>query len=84
MFALVRDLPAQDPAYRPARPPPRPLTCGAAFVAPSGPGASKNAASLSLLRDRSPVPAAWSGQAAQCASAGSSEVHSSGKDPSAR
>src|SRR5258707_7555739 len=30
MFALVRDLPAQDPAYRPARPPPKPLTCAEA------------------------------------------------------
>jgi hypothetical protein len=56
------------------------LTC----VARSGPGASKNAAALSVLRDRSLVPAAWSSQAAQCGSAGSSGGDSCGKDSSAR
>jgi hypothetical protein len=50
----------------------------------SGRRASKNAAALSLLRDRSRVLAAWSDQAAQRGSAGSSGVDSSGKDFPAR
>jgi hypothetical protein len=53
-------------------------------VARSGPGAPQNAAAASLLCDRSPVPAAWSGQAAECGCAGSSGAGSSGKDSSAR
>ena len=53
------------------------LTNALTRVARSGSRASKNAATVSLLRDRSPVPAAWSDQAAQCGSAGSSGVDSS-------
>ena len=54
-----------------------------ARVARSGPGAPENAAALSLLCGCSPVPAAWSGQAAQCGSAGSPGAGSSGRDSSA-
>jgi len=55
-----------------------------ARVARSGPRVWENAATLSLLRDRSRVPAMWSDQAAPCGSTGSSGVDSSGKDFSAR
>ena len=53
-------------------------------VARSGRGASNKAAALCLLGDRSPVRAAWSGQAAQWGSAGLWGVDSSGEDSSAR
>jgi hypothetical protein len=60
------------------------LTNAVMRVARSGPGASKNAATSSLPGDRSPVPAAWSDEAAQCGGAGSSGADSSGEDSSAR